>query len=86
MGWNFRQTAGSLCTTGNPTRHAEKSCANYRLIRTSLSTFKTNRTRCAIKDILQKLKVPSHQIRLALKWYGWIDFYEYKNRGWETEV
>jgi hypothetical protein len=28
------------------------------------------------------LKVPSHQIRLALKWCGWIDFHEYKNRGW----
>ncbi len=31
------------------------------------------------------LKVPSHQIRLALKWYGWIEFHEYKNRGWETQ-
>jgi hypothetical protein len=31
------------------------------------------------------LKVPSRQIGLAWKWYGWIDFHEYKDRGWETE-
>jgi hypothetical protein len=28
------------------------------------------------------LKVPSHQIRLAFKRCGWIEFHEYKNRGW----
>jgi hypothetical protein len=28
------------------------------------------------------LKVPSHQIRLTLKWCGWIGFHEYKNRAW----
>jgi hypothetical protein len=27
-------------------------------------------------------KVPSHQIRLCLKWYGWIGLDEYKDRGW----
>jgi hypothetical protein len=26
------------------------------------------------------LKVPSHQIRLALKWYGWNDFHEYDGK------
>ncbi len=31
------------------------------------------------------LKVPSHQIRLAWKWYGWIGLDEYKNRGWFNE-
>jgi hypothetical protein len=28
------------------------------------------------------LKVPSHQIRLCLKCYGWIGLDEYKDRGW----
>ncbi len=28
------------------------------------------------------LKVLSHQIRLAWRWYGWIGLDEYKNRGW----
>ncbi len=28
------------------------------------------------------LKVPSHQIRSAWKWYGWICIHEYKNRRW----
>ncbi len=28
------------------------------------------------------LKVPSHQIRLCLKWYGWIGLDKYKDRGW----
>ncbi len=28
------------------------------------------------------LKVPSHQIRLCLKFYDWIGLDEYKDRGW----
>ncbi len=37
------------------------------------------------KEVVVLLKVPSHQIRLTWKWYGWIDFHEYKNRGWYAE-
>ncbi len=51
---------------GNPTRHAEKYCANYRLIRTSLSTFKTNRTSCAIKDNFAKVNVRDCEIHSAM--------------------
>jgi hypothetical protein len=32
-----------------------------------------------------KLKVPSHQIRLGLKWYGWIGLGEYKDWRWLTD-
>jgi hypothetical protein len=32
--------------------------------------------------VIFKLKVPSHQIRLALKWYGWTGSHGYKNRRW----
>ena len=38
-----------------------------------------------IKNVLGRLhplKVPSHQIRLCLKCYGWIGLDEYKDRGW----
>jgi hypothetical protein len=35
--------------------------------------------------ILISLKVPSHQIRLGLKWYGWIGLGEYKDCRWLTD-
>jgi hypothetical protein len=34
------------------------------------------------KKTFRILKVPSHQIRLCLKCYGWIGLDEYKDRGW----
>jgi hypothetical protein len=37
---------------------------------------------CMYSIIGISLKVPSHQIRLFLKCYGWIGLDEYKDRGW----
>ncbi len=33
----------------------------------------------------KSLKVPSHQIRSAWKWYGWVGLDEYMDRGWCTD-
>jgi hypothetical protein len=35
-----------------------------------------------IKECTASLKVPSHQIRLGLKCYGWIGLGEYKDLKW----
>ncbi len=35
-----------------------------------------------IPPAVDNLKVPSHQIRLCIKCYGWIGLDEYKHRGW----
>jgi hypothetical protein len=32
------------------------------------------------------LMVPSHQIRLACRWYGWIGLDDYEYRGWVHEL
>ncbi len=37
---------------------------------------------CSQKFSVCLLKVPSHQIRLGLKWYGWIALGEYKDCRW----
>ncbi len=36
-------------------------------------------------DLKNNLKVPSHQIRLGLKYYGWIGLSEYKDCKWKKD-
>jgi hypothetical protein len=38
-----------------------------------------------ITYVIAYLKVPSHLIRSASKWYDWIGRNEYKDRGWYTD-
>ncbi len=86
--WTYSTYIGNRCPLFRvlllpPGTHVDSTCCPKRVHAEDCTFFlggggSTDNFKFCMVD----LKVPSHQIRLCLKCYGWIGLDEYKDRGW----